>query len=165
MLMQDWLVNAGMVVFRKSAALQVHSAWLDMRQAGDYWFWCEIARQGKVYACGKSLCYFRRHPQTVSNSLLYTNLHYNESMAVLDRMRETGMLRASHIRRYLRQQLVQLETTRKGMAPERYRIEFDYWRSAAVHRRLRVPYSEVCTYAYCRKAAHFLKTRLSTPVW
>lgn len=61
------IVNAGMVVFRKSVLTQIDNRYLRMQSAGDWMFWVEVALQGKVYISGKYLNYCFRHTGTVTS--------------------------------------------------------------------------------------------------
>ena len=60
MFYQNYIMNASMVVFRKSA-IPVDRSYTGFRLNGDWLFWVEIARQGKVAHINKMLNNFRQH--------------------------------------------------------------------------------------------------------
>jgi len=61
------LVNAGMVVFRKSALEKIDGFYKTMRAGGDWMFWVNIAMQGDVFSSAKGLNYCFRHSGTVTS--------------------------------------------------------------------------------------------------
>ena len=61
------LVNAGMVVFRKSALMQIDNKYKNMKSAGDWMFWVQIALQGNIFISFKTLNYCFRHTDTVTS--------------------------------------------------------------------------------------------------
>jgi len=61
------LVNAGMVVFRKSALMQIDNKYKNMKSAGDWMFWVQIALHGNIFISFKTLNYCFRHTDTVTS--------------------------------------------------------------------------------------------------
>lgn len=61
------LVNAGMVVFRRSALSDSGSEYLGFKGAGDWMFWIGIAGQGYVYFTDRHLNYCYRHDAALTN--------------------------------------------------------------------------------------------------
>lgn len=157
MLYEDYLVNAGMVVFRRSAINQVDPAWLQMKQAGDYWFWCEVARQGKVYACGQPLCYFTRHQNATSNRFQDTNTQRLENLAVLDQMLIRGSINKVQYRAFFLHQLVALQTQKKSH--HAFKTYYDFWLEQAAIRNLKPGKMEIAIPAFARKVKHYIKIR------
>lgn len=126
------LHNAGMLIFRKRAALNADTRWLHMRQAGDYWLWAEVAAQGRVFGCGKALCYMTKHPQSV------TALHYATASAqqeVTDtwwRMLEMGTVTRGQLQNRIKKELVGLLCIRKGIDKEIFKQRWDIWKQLLV---------------------------------
>ncbi|MCC6186187.1 MAG: glycosyltransferase family 2 protein [Chitinophagaceae bacterium] len=160
MLFQDWLVNAGMLIFRKSAAKHVADGWQQMKQAGDYWFFCEIARQGSVYSSGKVLASFVRHNNAHSKSFLYTNVANDETLAVLDQLKHQNIFTKKDIRDFLMLQLIGLETSKKGMEPATYYKARNYWMLKAKERRISITSTEIFFLALYTKAKHYIRTHI-----
>jgi hypothetical protein len=68
------LVNAGMALFRKSSLVNFDHHYKNMKSAGDWLFWVNIALTGNVFISGKYLNYFRRHTNTVSSNSIVSGL-------------------------------------------------------------------------------------------
>lgn len=160
MYMGDYLVNAGMVIFQKTAYKAVAPDWQKMKQAGDYWFWCEVARQGIVYACGKPLAYFVRHSKSVSASLMFTFQHWDEHMMVLDRLQQLNVISKPELREYIIHKLIALETSKKANSKEFYLNWFSYWQKQLADRGFGQAYMSVSVRTFLRKLSHFTFNKL-----
>ena len=62
----NYIFNASMVIFKKSAYANVSNAFLQYKTCGDWAFWMEICLQGKVIEVGKRLNFFRQHQNKVT---------------------------------------------------------------------------------------------------
>lgn len=62
----NYIFNASMVVFRKTAYYCVDNSFQQYRTCGDWAFWMNICLQGKVIEVGKRLSYFRQHLDKVT---------------------------------------------------------------------------------------------------
>lgn len=62
----NYIFNASMVLFKKSAYANVSNTFLQYQTCGDWAFWMEICLQGKVIEVGKRLSYFRQHENKVT---------------------------------------------------------------------------------------------------
>lgn len=65
MLVSNTVYNASMAVFRKSA-IPADASYTRFRMNGDWLFWCEVARQGRVAHINRRLNCFRQHPRKVT---------------------------------------------------------------------------------------------------
>jgi glycosyltransferase involved in cell wall biosynthesis len=72
------IVNAGMVIFRKSVLSKIENRYLKMQSAGDWMFWVEVALQGNVYISAKYLNYFNRHSGSVSSKAMLNGVDMTE---------------------------------------------------------------------------------------
>ena len=61
------LVNAGMIVFRKSTLKGINEFYKTMKAAGDWMFWVNVALCGDVFISAKGLNYCFRHSGTVTS--------------------------------------------------------------------------------------------------
>ena len=57
----NYIFNASMVVFRRSAYACVNGEFVHYRTCGDWAFWMSICLQGNVIEVGRRLSYFRQH--------------------------------------------------------------------------------------------------------
>ena len=62
----NYIFNASMVLFKKSAFTNVSNTFMQYRTCGDWAFWMEICLQGKVIEVGKRLSCFRQHENKVT---------------------------------------------------------------------------------------------------
>jgi hypothetical protein len=121
------LQNAGMLVFRKNAAMAADSRWAAMRQAGDYWLWAEIARQGRVFGSGQSACYMTKHESSVSAQWLETPTAWQEWAETAMRMKSMECISSADIRHYAQQQLTHLFCVQRAMEPHAFEQEKNRW--------------------------------------
>lgn len=82
--MYNYVENASEVIFARQAALNVSPAYIQMKGAGDYQFWTEIALQGSVVIVHKVLSYFRRHSGAVTGDRSQDGTLAREEKRVLD---------------------------------------------------------------------------------
>jgi glycosyltransferase involved in cell wall biosynthesis len=61
----NWLVNASAIMFRKEFFLSAGDTYLVYKIAGDWRMWADICLQTDVIFCNKKLNYFRSHANTV----------------------------------------------------------------------------------------------------
>jgi len=158
MLKEVYLVNSGMVVFRRACIASVGAGWESMKQAGDYWFWCEIIRQGRVYACGQPLAYFVRHQDTVSNQLLYTKKHWEEHLAVLDHLVKCRIITGRQRRKFFTDQLVGLDTIKKGLDKKEYICWNEFWHEQLLSRHYKISNWKISLMSYQKKIRHMLNS-------
>lgn len=77
------IFNASMAVFKRSAYIGIPGNYTGYKFCGDWLFWSEIARKGKVFISGKALNYFRNHNADVSGRAYSEGLNYVEELQVL----------------------------------------------------------------------------------
>jgi hypothetical protein len=121
------LQNAGMLVFRLSAAKLANPAWLHMRQAGDYWLWAEIAAQGRIFGSGKSLCYITKHHQSVSAQHLHTHQALKEIADTWMQMLTVGSITQKLLQKRVEMELVGLLCIRKDLTADEFRRNWSVW--------------------------------------
>lgn len=72
LLYRNYVYNASMVVFRRDVYDGVDKRFLQLRCAGDWQFWIEVAQKGEVVEVRKKLNYFRQHTNKVTSRSKYT---------------------------------------------------------------------------------------------
>jgi glycosyltransferase involved in cell wall biosynthesis len=80
------IFNASMAIFRKDTFQYVSSEFVTFKFCGDWFFWLQIARHGKVHISGKILNYFRKHDQDVSGKAYKSGLNIIEELKVTNWM-------------------------------------------------------------------------------
>lgn len=77
------IFNASMAVFKRSAYNGISVNYTQYKFCGDWLFWSEIAKKGKVFISGKVLNYFRNHNADVSGKAYSDGLNYVEELKIL----------------------------------------------------------------------------------
>ncbi|WP_281350734.1 glycosyltransferase family 2 protein [Phnomibacter ginsenosidimutans] len=160
MMLQDHLVNSGMLLFRRSALQGLPHRWTEMKQAGDYLLWVQIAAQGKVYASGTEQAAFVRHSQSLSLQQLGSLTHLNESIEVQDEIVKHFPAFISIHRKYILQQLIQTETGKNGMQLEEYANRIKFWQAIAQQRGGGFKLVHIRLLAFTAKFFHTLRKYL-----
>jgi hypothetical protein len=158
------LQNAGMLIFRRSAAQQAHPRWMHMRQAGDYWLWAEIARQGRLYGSGRPDCYFTKHASSVSGQWLHTPLAMEEWVETMWQMHAAASITTKDIKRYIENRLIDLYCIRSGMDDAESTVQQDFWLQLAKKAGVTILLSIVKAKASQRKVRFMIKKIIQKPV-
>lgn len=72
------IFNASMAVWKRTCFDHVDKRFMSHRHCGDWMFWVEICRQGKVVVVPELLNFFRQHQQKVTVESLKTGDNYRE---------------------------------------------------------------------------------------
>ncbi|MDQ3621526.1 MAG: glycosyltransferase family 2 protein [Verrucomicrobiota bacterium] len=64
------IFNASMAVWKRDVHSQLSKEFLNFKYCGDWLFWIEICRHGRVFISGKLLNYFRKHSSDVSGKAI-----------------------------------------------------------------------------------------------
>ena len=98
MVFNNSVYNASMVVWRKRFYTGIDQSYKQYRHCGDWLFWFEMCRQGKVIEVPEKLNNFRQHPNKVSNDALRTGADFSEmapiQMHILDSLNATPLQRS-----------------------------------------------------------------------
>ncbi len=87
MMAGNYIPNASMVVFKKSAIEKIPTDYTKMRYCGDWLFWTHLCVTGKVYISGKFLNYYRRHDNNVATKAVTEGLDFIEGNEVFEVIR------------------------------------------------------------------------------
>jgi len=80
------IFNASMVLWKKELFPTISKDFVQYKFCGDWLFWSELAKLGKVHVSGKVLNYFRKHKSDVSGNATKSGLAILESIQVLKTM-------------------------------------------------------------------------------
>lgn len=86
------ILNASSVIFNKEVAESVSHDYMSFLGAGDYLFWIEIARQGKVYKHTGILDHFRQHKQKVTPKSVASGAQFREVHKVFERLKQLNYI-------------------------------------------------------------------------
>lgn len=155
MLLENRLVNAGQLIFRRSALSGISSRWYEYLMAGDYRLFCEILANGTIYATGVPRAYFVRHLNALSiNS-------GKDEQAIAERnetwlwLLTSGIVSTAQFTLVFTTMLAGLETVKKGMPANVYAGEKMHLYQLAESMGLTVNNCQVMLESYKRKAYHW----------
>lgn len=80
MLTGNAIFNASMAIWKKDAFTLISKEFVEYRYCGDWLFWIELCRHGKVFISGKLLNYFRKHAGDVSGKANQQGLNFIEEL-------------------------------------------------------------------------------------
>lgn len=80
------IINASMVVFRKDIYYKISKNYTQYKFCGDWLFWAEIASWGDVGISGKVLNYFRNHDKDVSGKAYKSGFNFIEEFQLLNEL-------------------------------------------------------------------------------
>ena len=78
------IFNASMVLWRKKAFLLIPDQLETFKTCGDWYFWIQLSKLGKVYVDGQVLNNFRKHTHNVSEQANKTGLSFIEGLRIID---------------------------------------------------------------------------------
>lgn len=87
------ILNASSAVFRKSVIPHIPTDYKTYRGSGDYLFWIELAKYGKVLKIEEPLDYFRIHSQKVTTRAVASGYQFVEGYQIYKRLIELGYVK------------------------------------------------------------------------
>lgn len=93
--------NASMLLFKKTYYYNVSDRFVNFKMCGDWQFYIELARQGKVFISGKVLNYFRKHDKDVSGKMYGTGANYIEEIEILEGLGITALITFDEFKKFL----------------------------------------------------------------
>lgn len=94
----NYISNASMVVFRRTAFYTVPKTYQQYRSCGDWFFWTNICIQGQVIEVCKKLNYFRMHDKKVTVNAGKTNNDWLEVSSILSSFIELLQIKGISLR-------------------------------------------------------------------
>jgi len=153
------LVNAGMVLLRRSAVLKAGDAFTGFRLCGDYWLHYQVALQGKIFAAGTREAFFRRHPQEVSHSLLHSPVFIGEMFSVYEHQLAIGLVKKNPARYFIEHQLHALVCRKSGLKQAEFLSEQDFLLGWAARLKIKINIVKVELKAVKSKFFHWWKRK------
>lgn len=105
--------NASSAVFRKQYAAQISNYYMQFRLCGDWIFWAELSRLGKVVKYGKRLNYFRKHNNNVRSSTLRSEFGIIEEIQTLQYFFSSRFINGAQFEQSLQYHYSRFFTNRK----------------------------------------------------
>lgn len=111
------IFNASMAIWRKDKFLQISKEFTTFKFCGDWFFWIQLSRLGKVHISGKLLNYFRKHDNDVSSFAFRTGLNFVEEFKIINGMYQQKLINKKiHYRTY-KKKFIEFWKVRKRIEP------------------------------------------------
>ncbi len=121
----NYIPNASSAVFRKDVLRYVDPSYMEFRGCGDWVFWIEVCKNGKVTYINKPLNYFRQHVKSTTSQLFISGGTEQEVIRVYKHMVDRGYIGLKEIFHLKVTRLYSLRYGKKnGFFPKK--IEDDY---------------------------------------
>ncbi|MEJ2882488.1 glycosyltransferase family 2 protein [Pedobacter sp. GR22-6] len=92
MLLHNPIFNASMVLWKKSKFSEISYDYKNYKLCGDWLFWIELSRLGKVHISGRLLNYFRKHEKDVSGKAMKSGLNFIETLTIINMLFKRQMI-------------------------------------------------------------------------
>ena len=117
--------NASGAVFKREVALNIEPYYLNMKGAGDYMFWTQMAERGNVVFLHETLSYCRRHDGVITNKYNSDGSNMMDEMFVQNYIRNIvhiSPLRKRLIRAYHAYKIERIQFSTKEIQQQIYRV-------------------------------------------
>jgi len=84
MLLTNPIFNASMAIWKREYYPLISNEFKNYKLVGDWLFWIELSRLGKVHISGRVLNYFRKHEKNVSSKAFKSGLNFIETLKIVN---------------------------------------------------------------------------------
>lgn len=95
MAVNNTIFNASMVLWKKELFQIIPKDFVNYKFCGDWLFWIELAKLGKVHISGKLLNYFRKHDNDVTGKASQSGLVFIEGLQLINRIYQDKLISES----------------------------------------------------------------------
>jgi len=110
--------NASMAIFRKKTFYEFSKEFTQYKFCGDWLFWIEMSKRGKVFISGKMLNYFRKHDKDVSGKAYASGLNFIENVKILNSLKKDDIITEQHYKTALIEIYYQYITIKHNFTPD-----------------------------------------------
>lgn len=116
------LFNASMALWKKSAFATIQDDIDQFKLCGDWYFWIQLSKTGKVFISGEVLNYFRQHQITVSKTAYKTGLNFVEELAVIDLLYKDSLITEKGYYKAYKKKFIEFWAKRGKIDPENRKV-------------------------------------------
>lgn len=98
MLIKNYIYNASMAVFKKSAFQSIPDNYQHYRYCGDWLFWCHVCQQGQVIEVAQQLNFYRQHQNKVTTKSQLDGNKWRDAAGILQEL--SDLLTLSPLQRH-----------------------------------------------------------------
>ena len=118
------LFNASMAIWRKSKFQLIPEDFMQYRLCGDWYFWIQLSRLGKVHISAKVLNYFRKHDGDVSGKAYKSGINFIEELEIINMMYSDDLISEARYYKAYKKKFVEYWAVRNTIDPtNRLRIK------------------------------------------
>lgn len=114
------LLNASMAIFKRTEAIEILNHLPNLKQCGDWFFWCMLAQKGHVGVSGRYLNYFRKHAVNVTENNWSKGYFFTEGSFIFLKLKDELGLTQDEIREGLHKFFTHLGSSRPFFSLEKY---------------------------------------------
>jgi glycosyltransferase involved in cell wall biosynthesis len=92
MLLTNPIFNASMAIWKREFYPMISKEFKEYKLVGDWLFWIELSRLGKVHISGRVLNYFRKHKKNVSSKAFKSGLNFVETLKIVNSLYRRKMI-------------------------------------------------------------------------
>lgn len=109
------IYNASMALWRKDKFYLIPETFMSFRFCGDWYFWIQLSKLGKVNISAKILNYFRKHGNDVSGKAYKSGLNFIEELKIINMMYSEGLTDEYIYYRAFRKKFIEYWHVRKSI--------------------------------------------------
>lgn len=118
MLLYNPIYNASMVLWKRKFFPKISAEFKNYKLCGDWFFWMDLCRHGKVHTSGRLLNYFRKHENDVSGKAIKSGLIYVEALKIINSFFQRGLISARDYNQALKSQFKAYYPVKPDLEPE-----------------------------------------------
>ncbi|SMC71175.1 glycosyltransferase family 2 protein [Pedobacter africanus] len=116
------IFNASMVIWKKDLFYHIPKDFVNYKFCGDWLFWIELAKLGKVHISGRLLNYFRKHSNDVTGKVSQSGLNFIEELQVINQLYQEKMICESVYHNAYKKKFIQYWLTKDSIEPNNKKI-------------------------------------------
>lgn len=148
MLLHNPIYNASMVLWKREFFPRISPEFKNYKLSGDWFFWMDLCRQGKVHISGRLLNYFRKHENDVSGKAIKSGLVYLEALKIINSFYHRGLISAKDYNKAFKSQFKSYYPVKPALEPQLVEQIEHLFKTAATSKTL---YYKLFISAYWKK--------------
>lgn len=114
--------NASMVLWKRELFHNIPKDFVNYKFCGDWLFWIELAKLGKVHISGRLLNYFRKHGNDVTGKVSQSGLNFIEELHVINQLYREKMISEPVYHNAYKKKFIQYWLTKDTIEPNNKKI-------------------------------------------
>ena len=124
------IFNSSMVLWKKEMFQFVPAELETFKTCGDWYFWIQLCKMGKVYISGQVLNNFRKHDHSVSETANKNGLSFIEGFKIIDQLYSENLITESAYYRAYKKEFIQFWMDRNSTDKVNKKIIIELFRNS-----------------------------------